>query len=814
MSQKFGYSNICTALLGSVAFGVLLQGAPAMAQTQQAAAAAAAPEGIEEITVTAERHAQSIMTVPAAIQAESGTQLNDEGIKSLGDLQFITPGFLPATSSGYQQLFIRGIGNSVFVGPDPSVATYVDDVPRIWGSMPDSLSDVNRVEVLKGAQGGLYGRNATGGVVNIITRQPSTDAYEGTLQASYGEKNTYDIAGFINVPITDQLAWTFSAERIAHDPYIKNIATADEWTAADFSGNSVGFTCCYKGNPITLGLLPAGLTPAQQAATLNAFNHPQKGFGSENEYTADTKLLYEPTSHFHVTLAADYYNKGDTNGNQLQVSNEAVSTATAIGTVDYLSGFTGTLFPSFAQQPGKFQASFNDRQYTELKDWGVSTTAVYNAPDADITWINAYRGQHTGYFVDLGTSPVPYGEVDVNNEKHFEYEELRAVSTGDGPFHWLAGATYLNDFYDGNTSDQLFNFPFSPLVLVHDDIVDWTGYGQAGYDITQRLNFTASVRYLQETNTSVFSCCTEDYPGTLTVNPATVPPVGRNINEHALIPSATFNYAIDDGTVYIRWARGFKAGGVNEVANPGVFPVPTDGSEFGPEKVDTYEAGYKQNLLDHRLQLTGDVFYNKYNGLQETAHAEPNYQSTVILAIANAGSARTYGAEGSVTYQVFEPLTLGANVGYLDARYSTFQIPITTPQVLAPQSLNNSPMINSPKWQLSFTANLDQPITDRFDIVGNIVESHISSVIYDQALIPCTGNPVPNPCYPNAIGPGYWLTNLRLGVRTSDGKYEVAVYANNLFDKAYYTYGSSDAAGNENSWGNPRIVGVQLTANY
>ncbi|MGO8712599.1 MAG: TonB-dependent receptor [Rhizomicrobium sp.] len=793
MTRKIGFGSVSAALLGSAALVAL--NTPALAQAtggQQAG-------GIEEIVVTAERHTQSIMTVPAAIQAESGQQLNDAGINRLGDLQFITPGYLPSTGSGYTQVFIRGIGNSVFVGPDPSVASYVDDVPRIWGSMPDTVSDISRVEVLKGPQGGLYGRNATGGVVNMITRQPSTDGFAATTQVSYGSLNTLDAAGYINVPLTDNLAWSLSAERETHDAYVKNIAVANQWTAADFNG------------PTTSGGLlgfPTGLTPQQQANFLNSTDSPQHGFETGNTYTADTKLLWQASSHFKITLAGDYYNKGDTTGNQLQLTTPAYTQAYAVGTIDALTGFTANPLAGylktpgtfFMTEPGKWQAAFNDKQETDLHDWGGSITAVWNAPGADITSITAYRGQHTDYLVDLATSAIPFGEVDVNNEKHFFYQEVRAISTGEGPFHWLGGVTFLNDYYRGYTASQIFDFPFSPIVAMHDVIQDWTIYAQAGYDITSRLNFTASARYLHETNNANFACCD--------VAPATGP-VSESLAEHAFIPSATLSYALDDGTLYARWARGFKAGGINPVADPTAWTTVgaslSEGSTFKPERVDTYEAGYKQSLMDHRLQLNGDIFYNKYSDLQQTAHANPAYQATVILAIANAGSADTYGAEGSINYQVIDPLTLGVNVGYLEAKYLNFTIPSTQP-ILAPEDLSNTVMTNSPKWQLSFTGALDQPLDDRFDLVGNIVESHISSVLYDQSLIPGV--------LPNAVGPGYWLTNVRLGVKTNDGKYEFVVFANNLFDQAYYTYGSSDANGNELTWGIPRIVGAQLTMNF
>jgi iron complex outermembrane recepter protein len=330
---------------------------------------------------------------------------------------------------------------------------------------------------------------------------------------------------------------------------------------------------------------------------------------------------------------------------------------------------------------------------------------------------------------------------------------------------------------------------------VHDLIKNYTVYGQVGYDITSKLNLTASLRWLQENNNANF----------------VFPVVSAAAStEHALIPSATLSYAIDHGSVYFRWARGFKAGGINPVAAPSTFTnagVPlSDGGVFGPEKVDTYEAGYKQSLMDRKLQITADVFYNDYTGLQETGHAEPAYASSIILAIVNAGSAQTYGAEASVNYRVVPPVTVGFNVGYLEAKYTNFVIPVTTPQVLAPTNLTGTPLLNSPKWQLSFVANLDQPINDKYRLVGSFVESYLSSQIFDQSLLPGV--------LPNAAGPAYAITNLRLGVRTMDGKYELAIYANNLFNRAYYTYGASDSFGNDLSWGNPRIVGGQLTVKY
>ena len=131
---------------------------------------------------------------------------------------------MPSESSGYTQIFIRGVGNSIFVGADPSVATYIDDVPRIWGSMVNNLVDVERIEVLKGAQGGLYGRNATGGVVNIVTLQPDTNQFAANGLFDYGDYNTFRGAGYLNIPLAPQVAFSMSVERDSHNPYIRNIS--------------------------------------------------------------------------------------------------------------------------------------------------------------------------------------------------------------------------------------------------------------------------------------------------------------------------------------------------------------------------------------------------------------------------------------------------------------------------------------------------------------------------------------------------------------------------------------------------------------
>jgi iron complex outermembrane receptor protein len=772
-------AGICLATL-TAALSALA--APAFADDQPAEAAAASPatqspatqpaqsSKIDEIVVTAQRRQESVLDVPLAIQASTALQLQNAGVSQITDLQFITPGYSVDDSNGYTQIFIRGIGNAIFVGADPSVATFIDDVPRIYGSMVNNFVDVDRVEVLKGAQGGLYGRNATGGVVNIITRQPSTEQISADVKLDYGSHNTVDAQAYVNIPINTVLAVSFGGERRYSDPYIKNLAPTNPYSAANFpTGSFLG-------------------TPAQTAAFFNSGVH-NVGVSNQNFWAVNGKILFKPSENFKITFAGDYSLKNDSQGNgQFEVTpayEQAVLQATFAA-----FGINASLPPGFVVgNTPKFTVAAGTPGYVYLKDYGGSATAVLNLPGVDLTSITAYRKQHTSFVDDLGASSVPLTSALVDNFKHYFYQELRAVSSFSGPFQFIAGGSYLHDSFLGTTNVTVLDPLFTSEVAHAKDVVkNWSVYAQASYEIVSNLTLTASGRYVHEKNTADFLLSGNTLSST----------------EKKFLPAATLSYKIDGGgTIYARWARGFKAGGVNPVADVAAFQGHlTSGSVFQGESVDTFEGGYKGTLFDHRVQLTADVFYNNYKNLQTAAHVNAAFANTVIEAIINAGSARTYGVEGSVSWRVVRPLTVSLGAGYLNAKYKTFSH--VGDVILSAFDYSGTQMPNAPTFQGNATVNLDQPITDHLNLTGNVVVSRTSSILWQVS-----GNPG---ILPAAQWPGYWLTNARIGIKTSDSRYSLAVYANNLFNAAYTTYGNSNA-GNSTlyTWGNPRIIGVELT---
>lgn len=752
-------------------------------------------QGMGEIIVTAQRQAQGVLDVPLSIQAISGEQLSDSGIRQVSDLIQTTPGFAPNNSSGYNQMFIRGVGNSIFVGADPSVATFIDDVPRVWGTTVNNFVDVERVEVIKGAPGALYGRNATGGAVNIITRQPDTDSLTAKFRFSYGEKDTIQGSAFANIPLGEKAAMTVTAEYRKHDPYIKNIAEGTTpYDASMFLpnpalGGAAGFI-----DGFALG------TPQQVADFYNSALTLKKGVNNEDFWAVGAKLLVQPTDNFKVTIAADYSKKDDDNGNGLYNTTPlALQPFTDQGLLSFFLFQYGGAIPNLPadflnNDVGKFETATRLEGFVNLKDYGVSGTAVLSLDSVDITSITAYRENKSRFLTDFGFNGVRTYESNVVIDKTTFYQELRAVSAGDGPLHYIAGASYLRGTFDGGSNVNII----APLILGVPAnqgryvVKNWSVYAQLGYDLTDQVNLTVSGRYISETNDSNF----------------TVPIAGTyHLKEDKFLPSATLKYSLaGGGNVYARWARGFKSGGVNPVTSPGIFPDPeTQGGIFKGETIDTFEVGVRTPLFDRNVQLTAAIFYNDYKNIQTQAHARPEFADVVQLAIVNAGTARTYGGEIGVTAKVAEPLTVNASVGYLNAKYKKFVI--ENNPVLEDADYSGDTMISSPKWQLSFGANLDQPVSDGWRVVGSTTVSYTDDILWQQSSLPSIN-------LPPSTSPSYWLVNARLGIRTSDDKWELAVYAKNLFNAAYWTTGSNSSFGNLLGWGDPRIVGVEATANF
>lgn len=726
---------------------------------------------LEEVMVTAQRREATLMSVPLSIQAMSGEKLSDSGIDDLTSLKYATPGYFPDTNNGFVQIYMRGIGNAIFLGADPSVATFVDDVPQIYGISTDELVDVERVEILKGAQGGLYGRNATGGVVNIITRQPSLEAPAGEFRLSYGEEDSFRGSAYLNVPLGDMVAWSLSLDQSSHDPYVTNNAAQVPYSAANFpSGSFLG-------------------TPQQTADFFNAGQNPSEIY--DRDFTsARTKLLFQPTDTFALTLAANWSEKDDTASSQFVSSTPEFNQAALVGLINDF-GVEVDLPPGFIPDntDNDWTTAVGPEQIGYIEDTSYSATAIWNGPGFDLTSITAYRELENETRGDSATSAVVFVPFDITGEREYLYQEFRLTSTGSGPWSYLGGVTYLDNELRGRSDVYFLSYDVLFGVTEYDqEIENWSAYGEVGYDLSDRLNLTVSGRFMSEDNEVEFTQPVES---------------GTQSDESKFVPSATLSYEVGESLYYARWAQGFKTGGVNILVAPAFYPDPSDGSIFDPETVDTYEAGFKTTLLDGSVQATGAIFYNEYSDLQVDVRARPEYPA-ITSAIINADSAETWGVEGSVAWQVSDPIALSVNAGYLHAEYEDFAM--SGSEVLADFDLSGEQMPKAPEWQMSVDATLDQVIDEDWRLVGNLLASYTDEVIFKYSALPGV--------LPNAEGEDYWLVNARIGLRSTDDTWGFDIVADNLFDEGYYIGADAGAFGNLLNYGKRRIIRGELSYRF
>lgn len=722
---------------------------PLAAHAQEADASG---RGVDEIVVTAQRRAQVLTDVPLSIAAVTGESLEAKGLETITDLRFETPGFISLSGTGYTQLYIRGIGNNIFVGADPSVATFIDDVPRVYGSLVDNFINVERVEVLKGAQGGLYGRNATGGVVNIITRQPDDEwAMEGRV--SVAEYESVDAAGYLNIPIGDSVAANFSVNRRVRDGYLKNIAPQRPYPPG---------TTSFFGDPNA----PQAVRPLNNA----------------NFYAVDGKVRVGLGEALSIIVAGDYARKKDADGNGW-VQYEGARNYAVYRGFAAAAGISNPIAPW--RMPERDEAYGAIDSFSHTEDYGFSAKAELELAAVNLTSITAKRYNNSNFRGDIGAAPVPMAGFFTDFNRDNFYQELRAVSSGDGPLQYLGGVTYYKDKIESLLRGLFVGFP-SGDTLSTIRTKNYSIYGQVSYEIMDALTLSGSLRYVSEKKRAFF-------PAQRGFREARV-----NTKQSKLLPSATLSYDVGDGVAYARYARGFKTGGINPIVHPEPFRG-APGSEFGPETVDSFEVGYRASLFDRRVQFTSAVFYNRFKGIQ-IARAGNAANPTISNGIIDAGTARTYGAEASVTWQVTPAVTVSANLGYLNAKYVNASYPGSP--VVDPFNASGNVMSLAPKWQGGASVNLNQPVSDDWRIKASALYSYISKYNYQYEENPFL--------YQDA----YQVVNLRAGIADIDDKFGVYIFANNVFDEFYTIFGTSNSLGSLLTPAPPRVIGGTLEFSF
>lgn len=633
----------------------------------------AAAQEIEEILVTAQKRTENVQDVPIAITALDTNRLERSQIENVGDLMNYVPNLQFGNFTSTATVAIRGIGHTnTTAGGDPGVAIHLDGVyiGRPVASV-FNFWDLERMEVLRGPQGTLYGRNTTGGSINFITKKP-TDKYEGKFEAGYGKFQHFQARGILNVPMGEKAAGRFSASFEDSDGYQRNLIASG--TDANDS-DTITLRGTVRFNPAENIELTVGATYAEV-----------NGVGSTHELRLPFRTATDsfpplppgfrdfagvPNFYLQTIFSDAFFNRPDIN---------AILAAQGINSIADIENFFGfTVFPA---GPKPSDASLNDLVPNLVsKDTPESVKQDFLNINATLTWdldnvtfksITSYGETSFFNFIDLDGSDAPVMDIQLDETQDQFSQEFQLASASGGPLEWIVGAYFFTE--DATRISTIFNSDFDLFgALLGRDVgfkvggsVEATSYavfGQASYDVLDTLQITAGGRWSWDEKDAVISLLSP-FPSFDKATIVDNAPVGRKWNEPSGKVSIDWRPK-DDLLLYGSYSRGYKSGGINLNGNPAT-------AVYDPETNDVLEIGAKTQFND-RIQINFAAFYNDYKDIQVQTFGPTGAE------IVNAASATIKGIEVEGLVLLSESMEIDFSLGILDAQFDDF--PFSPPRL-------------------------------------------------------------------------------------------------------------------------------------
>lgn len=573
---------------------------------------------LSTVTVTAQKREESSQDVPVALTAFSGDMAEEANIVAVEDLARFTPGLnIVQSDAARTRIRIRGVGSQKFdIGSDPSVGVFVDEVyiPRFSGA-EFALLDVERIEVLKGPQGTLFGRNTPGGAISVVTKSPS-DTIEGFVEAGIGNKDSYSFKGRISGPLSDTVSASLNYGEELQGGYVKNALTG---TTNDETSRAAIAKLVFEPNS-TLSI----------AASLQYTELKADGILSSSEPTSPNSqtvplFIFPPGSA--VTVNSDPF----------------LAEANVDGNLDIKA-----LMPILRIE----------------KDLGGLT----------LTSISAYRDGEVTALEDFDRTSADVGQTAVFEESTTYSQEFRVSNERlvAGVFFYKDEAFRRDDFMWKSASLPYalaggVNTVDSPIVDV--ETTSWAIFGQYEFDLSDRLSLTLGGRYTEDQ---------KDYTLAAETTASGVPPVvvpyetSGELSFESFDPKASLEFrATDDVLLFASYNQGYKSGGVQFTA----FREALADLVFEPEDIDAYEVGIKSDLLGNTLRVNSSAYFYDYSNLQLQRVEIIDGSASAITR--NAAQAEIKGAELDVTWLPTDELLLRAGYNYLDATFKDFVLPLT-----------------------------------------------------------------------------------------------------------------------------------------
>lgn len=718
---------------------------PALAQEAEQGAAT---NGVEEIVVTARHRDERAQDVPVALTVLGGDLLTKTNTTSVADLSKLAPSLsFQAYNPRNTNLNIRGLGNNIAIasdGLDPGVGFYIDQVYyNRPGTAAFDLIDIERIEVLRGPQGTLYGKNTTAGAISVTTAKPKFKA-EVNAEMTVGNLGFLQGKAAVNVPLVDDV----------------------------------------------LAVRLSGSVTSRDGTLTNQFTGKKQN--NRDSYLLRGQLLFQPSSTVSVRLIGDYGKQQQDCCAQVLAGIVSPANGKNFRTIAGLFGFTPVIDP-FAR------VTVDDRAITlSNESGGVSAQIDVELPGATLTSVSAWRFWNWTPTIDLDFTPLSSFAVADNADRQDQYsQELRIASNGGGKIDYVAGLFFYDETIDqdltvsyGSAATQLLISQALPALILNGvSKVDTNRYhttslaafGQATLHLTDALSLTGGLRYSHDNKRGHYSAVASG--GLPLAGPlAAFAPLRAAFASSGTFDvqskvgkvsgSANISYKVSNQVmVYAGYSRGNRSGGLNltQLAS-GISPV------VAPESIDAYEIGLKSSLLDNRLIFNVAAFLQNDRNYQATV-ADPTRLAVVYLS--NVPKVRSKGFEIDMRGTLSDNFSVYGALAYTDAKLVSY------PAAACPLELSNFntcdlsgyPIAGIPKWSASFGGEAKQEISV-FDAPS---EAYLG---FDYSY----RSSVNNGGYSAAtVLPPLHLANARLGVRAQNRRLDLSFWVKNLFDKQYFS---------------------------
>lgn len=813
-------------LYGSTCAFALVAGlasAPAYAQNTDAAPQEGAQSsgGLAEIVVTATRRATDLQSTPVSVSAVDSTLIAQAAPRDLGDIAAFVPNFSAATIANFNaaSFAMRGVGQtSIIVYFEPPVAVLVDDfvVPSVQTQLLDTF-DVAQVEVLRGPQGTLFGKNTTGGVVTVRTKRPKLEYVGVDARAEFGDFGQKKVQAAMNVPIGDFAAFRLVGGYEKSDGFYRNGA-------------------CY--GPVT-GFVENKFQGAEGCLDGSRL-------GGKDVWQARAKLLVEPSSNFSALFQYEWIrDRSDVvpsvNENYLYTGENPFLTD-LLGLTD--SSAQGTDPLKRAAYTGRQDSLLYMQNGQRISVDGLYANLEFDTGMGTITSVTGYRSQRSripnsyagATAVGSDGELLSFFDATRDDNRKTWQQELRFASDFQGPFNFVAGGFYQRDKIDFCVS-QILGFldltsgplPFgewnsTPYILCNAQRAKSRAvFFEGTLKLGEKLTIAAGGRYTWDDKTwmgrqqTFIPALGGGWDPTISIDhaldasvykyPAGVVTVKDKWREPTYRASISYQ-ATDDLYIFGGYSHGYKGGGFNDqIGGFAAFGEDLDAFReaaraTNPEQADSFEAGFKSEFLDNRVRFNATAFYVKYKDLQKQLNVpiEVNGQPNQVTLFVNAASATVKGLEVEASATPVEGLTVRGVLGYQDGKYKSYTAEN------AGYDLATAPLDRAPKWQWTLDGVYTVPLGDSHKLTLNGNVAYTGRNLNTQAIDDPLGNTFLN---------ARTLVNGSITLAQTDDKYYVRLIGKNLTDKRYRIAVQNVAGLWLNSqYGAPRYFGVEVGVSF